>query len=107
MVRRLLTYAITVIAASLSCLATDTATGILAPGFATLQVYADDNELNDAVVRLDDDRQITIEFDELADDVRYMRYSLTHYRTLCPLPHHDTQRVDAPPRVGQLPAARL
>ncbi|MDE7386980.1 MAG: DUF5103 domain-containing protein [Muribaculaceae bacterium] len=92
MVRRLLTYTIAVIAAALTvCRAADTATGILAPGFATLQVYADDNELTDAVIRLDDDRHITIEFDELADDVRYMRYSLIH----CNADWQPSQLVDS------------
>ncbi|MCM1449685.1 MAG: DUF5103 domain-containing protein [Clostridiales bacterium] len=62
-----------------SVMAADNMTRIFNPRFATLQVYAGDNELNDAVLRLDDDdSRLTIEFDELADDVRYMRYSITH-----------------------------
>lgn len=54
-------------------------TGTVSPAFASLQVYAGDSELNDPVITLgDDDCRLTVEFDEIADDVRYMRYSITH-----------------------------
>lgn len=57
----------------------DHMTRIFNPRFATLQVYAGENELNDAVLRLgDDDSRLTVEFDELSDEVRYMRYSVIH-----------------------------
>lgn len=58
--------------------AADNSTGIVNPRFASLQAYAGDDKLNDPVLTLDDDRRLTVEFDELADDVRYMRYSVTH-----------------------------
>lgn len=58
--------------------AAENLTGILDPHFATLQAYVGDDKLNDPVLTLDDDRQLIIEFDELADEVRYMRYSITH-----------------------------
>lgn len=53
-------------------------TGILHPAFASLQVYAGDWPLNDPVITLNGDDRLTVEFDEIADDVRYMRYSITH-----------------------------
>lgn len=57
----------------------DTRQGMLHPGFKTLQVYPELNPMAPPVVSLTDmaDR-IVVEFDELADDRRYMRYSLTH-----------------------------
>lgn len=58
--------------------AIDTSTRIVNPHFATLQVYANDNVLNDPVITLDEGQSITIEFDEIADDRRYMRYNLVH-----------------------------
>ena len=65
--------------AGLTCMSQTNVTGTVNPRFASLQVYAGDNELNDPVITLgDDESRLTIEFDELADDVRYMRYSVTH-----------------------------
>lgn len=64
--------------ASYRATAADNLTGITDQRFASLQVYAGDDRLNAPVLTLDDDRKLTIEFDELADDVRYMRYSVTH-----------------------------
>lgn len=58
--------------------AAENQTGILDPHFASLQIYVGDSKLNDPVLTLDDDRQLIVEFDELSDEVRYMRYSLTH-----------------------------
>ncbi len=58
--------------------AADNLTGIVDPRFASLHVYAGNDRLNDPVLTLDDDRRLSVEFDELADDVRYMRYSVTH-----------------------------
>ncbi len=58
--------------------AIDTSTRIVNPHFATLQVYANDNVLNDPVITLDEGQSITIEFDEITDDRRYMRYNLVH-----------------------------
>jgi len=61
-----------------SCLAADYQTGPVNPHFASIQIYAGDNKLNDPVITLDDDRHIVVEFDEFSDDVRYMRYSIIH-----------------------------
>ncbi len=80
MVKRILT-SILALYAALGCLAAepaDTRTAIFDPDFSTLQVYVDDEILADPVITLDGSRRLTVEFDERADDVRYMRYSLTH-----------------------------
>ncbi len=58
--------------------AEDTMTGIFVPSFKSLRVGVDGMTLSDPVIALDSDSRILIEFDELADDRRYMRYSLTH-----------------------------
>lgn len=56
----------------------DTRTAIFHPDFSTLQVYVDDEVLADPVIILGGSSRLTVEFDERASDVRYMRYSLTH-----------------------------
>ncbi len=58
--------------------ATDTMTGILNGSFKTLQTKVNDNVLSPPVIILGSDDRITFEFDELAEDRRYLRYSLTH-----------------------------
>ena len=80
MVRRLLTSFL-VLSAAFVCRAAravDTRTAIFDPDFSTLQVFVDDDLLADPVITLDGSRRLTVEFDERASDVRYMRYALTH-----------------------------
>lgn len=77
MVRRLLTYLALTLPLSMLAQGPLT-TGTLHPAFASLQVYAGDSPLNDPVITLDGPEQLTVEFDEITDDVRYMRYSVTH-----------------------------
>lgn len=57
----------------------DTQQGIFNPAFKTLEVYVAANSYAPPVINIADpaDRLI-IEFDELADERRFMRYSLTH-----------------------------
>lgn len=51
----------------------------VSPGFATLQAYAGEYELNDPVIDLlNQGEGVTIEFDELADDRRYLRWRAIH-----------------------------
>ncbi|MCM1292897.1 MAG: DUF5103 domain-containing protein [Bacteroides sp.] len=56
----------------------DTRTAIFNPAFHTLQLRPQDNEQLPPVIYLDTDDYITITFDELADERRYMRYELIH-----------------------------
>ncbi len=58
--------------------AEDTQTGIFNPNFHTLQVNVEGNELSPPIITLNSDDIITISFDEIAEDRRYMRYSLVH-----------------------------
>lgn len=79
MVRQLLAIALLCIASvTVAAAPADTRAGIFHPDFSTLQVHADGAPLSDAVMLLDGDSRLVIEFDERASDVRYMRYSLTH-----------------------------
>lgn len=75
---RILTAAIALTVVATTSRAADTRTAIFHPDFSSLRVYAGDDPLADAVVTLDGDSRLTVEFDERAADVRYMRYSLTH-----------------------------
>lgn len=56
----------------------DTMTGIFHPSFRSLQVRVVDNEYAPAIITLGSNDRIRISFDELAEDRRYMRYSLVH-----------------------------
>ena len=57
----------------------DTRQGILHPAFRTLEIYVEGNRYAPPVINLADPAdRLVIEFDELADDRRFMRYSLTH-----------------------------
>lgn len=57
----------------------DTMTGIFHPDFKSLQVTLAGNPYAPPVIALDDEGdRIVVSFDELSDDRRYMRYSLTH-----------------------------
>lgn len=64
----------------LTCLADDdTRQGCLSPSFKTLQVlYADDMFAPPVIDLNNPGERIVISFDELADDRRYLRYSLVH-----------------------------
>ena len=55
-----------------------TMTGIFAPSFHSLQVKVEGNEMAPPVIMLNSDDHIIINFDEIAEDQRYMRYSLIH-----------------------------
>lgn len=56
----------------------DTMTGIFHPDFRSLQVTVDGNEQSPPIISLDSGDRVIVSFDELADDRRYMRYSLVH-----------------------------
>ncbi len=58
--------------------AEDTQTSIFNPNFHTLQINVEGNELSPPIITLNSDDIITISFDEIAEDRRYMRYSLVH-----------------------------
>lgn len=64
---------------SLSLLAQeDTMTGVFCPSFHSLQIKVEGNELAPPVIMLNSNDRIIINFDEIAEDQRYMRYSLVH-----------------------------
>ena len=57
----------------------DTSQGVIAPGFHTLQVELEGAPMATPIIDLRNaSERIVISFDELADDRRYMRYSLIH-----------------------------
>lgn len=58
--------------------AADTSTAIFNPAFHTLQLKVNGNDMLPPVIVSDTDDHITISFDELADERRYMRYELIH-----------------------------
>ena len=58
--------------------AADTMTGIFDEKFRTLRTDVNGDVLAPAVILLDSDDQLTVSFDELADDRSYLRYSLSH-----------------------------
>lgn len=59
--------------------ADDTSTAIFAPSFKTLKVQIADDFFAPPVLLLGDDRlQLVVSFDEIADDSRYLRYSIEH-----------------------------
>lgn len=67
--------ALTVCAVTVS----DTSTGIFHPSFRSLQIEVEGAPYAPDVIMLGDESdRITISFDELADDRRYMRYELIH-----------------------------
>lgn len=61
-----------------SMAAEDTLTGIFHPDFRSLQVKVEGNEYSPAIITLDSSDRVIISFDELAEERRYMRYSLVH-----------------------------
>ena len=56
----------------------DTSTSIEDPAFHTLRVMVNDQEFTPPVIYLNSDDRLNISFDELSDDLRYMRYELLH-----------------------------
>lgn len=56
----------------------NTMTGIFKPEFRSLQVKVNDNIFLPPVILIDGGDSLTIEFDELAEEHRYLRYSLMH-----------------------------
>ncbi len=57
----------------------DTMTGVFHPDFKTLQVRLASNPYAPPVIALADDAdRVIVSFDELSDNRRYLRYSLTH-----------------------------
>ncbi len=69
---------VTFIAGALKTSAHDTSTTIFHPDFRTLQVTVNDNFFAPNAIILDSDDLLTVEFDELADDRRYLRAKLIH-----------------------------
>ena len=52
---------------------------IVNPAFKTLKVTLEGNEFAPPVIRLDDPAsRVTVSFDEISEDRRYMRYELIH-----------------------------
>lgn len=58
--------------------AIDTSTCIFSPSFRTLQATVNDNFFAPNVINLNSDDRITIEFDEISDDRRYLRACVVH-----------------------------
>ncbi|MDE6315378.1 MAG: DUF5103 domain-containing protein, partial [Muribaculaceae bacterium] len=56
----------------------DTATGIFSGAFKSLQTYAEGNILSPPIISLSGNSRIKVEFDEMAEDSRYLRYRLIH-----------------------------
>lgn len=82
MIRRLVILYTFISAFYLNSVAEDTMTGIFNPNFHTLQINVDGNELSPPIISLNSDDRIIISFDEIAEDRRYMRYSLVHCNAL-------------------------
>lgn len=56
----------------------DTSTRIMAPTFRTLKVSNGDDFMGLPVIRLNSEDRVVISFDEIGDEVRYLRYRLLH-----------------------------
>lgn len=56
----------------------DTSTAIFNPAFHTLQLKVNGNDMLPPVIMTETDDHLTISFDELSDERRYMRYELIH-----------------------------
>ncbi|MDE6228683.1 MAG: DUF5103 domain-containing protein [Muribaculaceae bacterium] len=66
-------------ALTLPASARDTATAIFEPTFKSLQVLDSTNRLGQPIIRANNSASaITVSFDELAEDNRYLRYRLVH-----------------------------
>lgn len=81
MVKKLLVI-LTLSICSSTIAAIDTATGILHPSFHTLQLRVDGSDQAVPVIELGSEQTITFNFDEISDDLRYMRYRLLHCNAL-------------------------
>ncbi|MDE5972541.1 MAG: DUF5103 domain-containing protein [Muribaculaceae bacterium] len=56
----------------------DTATGIFSGAFKSLQTYTEGNILSPPIIDLGGNSRVKVEFDEMAEDSRYLRYRLIH-----------------------------
>ncbi len=56
----------------------ETATEIFSPRFKTLKVSVEGDFMSPPVIDINSDRRILISFDEIADDMQYLRYRLLH-----------------------------
>lgn len=63
---------------NISAQSVDTETKIFYPDFKTLKIQVADDFLAPPIIHLNSNEQITITFDEIFDDVRYMQYRLIH-----------------------------
>jgi len=57
---------------------TDTRQGVLHPAFHTLQVKVEGDDMAAPIIILGTDDRLTVSFDELSPERRYMRYELLH-----------------------------
>ncbi len=78
MKRMVLTLAMFCAVVFLHAVPVNTMTSIFNPQFRSLQVKVNDNIFLPPVLLLEGGDRMTIEFDELAEDNRYLRYSLQH-----------------------------
>lgn len=62
--------------------ASDTSTRIFHSDFHTLQLKVNGNDMLPPVIILGSDDKLTVSFDELSDDRRYLRYELLHCNAL-------------------------
>lgn len=76
--QRTITLAVAALLAINTSFASDTGQRIFNPAFHSLQVSPSANWMAPPVINLDSPEQIVIEFDEIAEDRRYMRYRLIH-----------------------------
>lgn len=65
-------------ALAVQCFALDTSTKIIDPNFRTLKVANANDFYALPIIRMNSEDAITISFDEIADEVRYLRYRLIH-----------------------------
>ena len=70
---------------------TDTMTGIFSDRIRTLQIHPDMDPLGEPIWIMNEQTPLIISFDELAEDHRYLRYSLTH----CDRRWQPSQLVDS------------
>ena len=63
---------------AISALSNDSQTGIFSVDFKTLQVQLEGKEFVPPVMILGSNDRLTVSFDELKDDVNYLRYYLEH-----------------------------
>ena len=80
MVRRTVAYMVLLLCTVLTpaAMPVNTMTGIFSPQFRSLQIKVNDNIFSPPVLIIDGNDRMTIEFDELAEDNRFLRYSIQH-----------------------------